>query len=529
MLLGLMRKHARSWLIKVLMVIITLVFVFYFGYSFNAGKGLKVAVVNGEVISQAEYSKAYHDLYEGFRRQYKEIWNENMVKLFDLKNMALNNLINQKLISHEAQRIGLFVTDSEVQKTIMGFDAFQVHGHFDMQRYKDLLSNNRMRPEDFEASMTQDLLNKKLTQFLSTFVHVTDQEILDHYTFLNEKVKIAFMRFLPEKFKDKIKFDQSDLKGFFEKNKEQYRIPENIQLTYLLIDPEIFRDQVKIREDEIKSYYEYHKEEFKRSGEDQPKLLEDVRGEITEIMVKQVCADLAHERGLSLLDQMPYDVNLAEYAVENELKTKRTDYFSKDESIPGLGGDKQLKESLFALRDNETSNLIALNGRFYLFQLAERKNSFLPDINQVMDQVKKDLVKDLAANKAKMAAETYLAGFKAGKNWDEFVREKGVDLEETFFFTRRDPVPKIGSDASLSEALFALNEHNRYLDKVYVNNNGVFVIRWLGAKGVDKQEFEKEKETFSSRVVADKRRRIFESWIVDLRKKAEIKIINPVT
>ena len=377
--------------------------------------------------------------------------------------------------------------------------------------------------------MAQDLLNKKLSQFLSTFVHVTDQEILDHYTFLNEKIKIAFMRFLPENFKDKVKFDQSDLNGFFEKNKEKYRMPEKIQLTYLFIDPGIFRDQAKIREDEIKSYYEYHKGEFQRSGEDQPKPFEDVREEITNILARQVCADLAHERGLSLLDQMPYDVSLAEYAVENELKANRTDYFSKDESIPGIGGDKQLKESLFALKDNETSHLIELNGRFYLFQLAERKDSFLPDIKQVMDQVKKDLVQDLAANKAKMAAETYLAGFKAGKNWDEFVRENGVDLEETFFFTRRDPVPKIGSDASLSEALFALNEHNRYFDKVYVNNKGAFVIRWLEAKGIDKQEFEKEKEAFSSRVVADKRRRVFEGWIVDLRKKSEIKIINPVS
>ena len=51
MLLSLMRKHAKSWLIKSLIAIIGIVFVFYFGYSFRAGEGIKMALVNDEVIT----------------------------------------------------------------------------------------------------------------------------------------------------------------------------------------------------------------------------------------------------------------------------------------------------------------------------------------------------------------------------------------------------------------------------------------------------------------------------------------------
>ena len=119
MILGMMRKHAKSWLIKFLIGIIAVVFIFYFGYSFTAKQGLKVALVNGEVISGLEYGKAYNDLLEGLRRQYKDIWSDNLIKVFDLKRRALDNLINQKLISSEARRLGLDVTESEVQKAIM--------------------------------------------------------------------------------------------------------------------------------------------------------------------------------------------------------------------------------------------------------------------------------------------------------------------------------------------------------------------------------------------------------------------------
>ena len=64
MLLSLMRRHAKSWLIKFLIAIIAIVFVFYFGYSFTARKGLKAAVVNGDVITRQEYEKTYMELVE---------------------------------------------------------------------------------------------------------------------------------------------------------------------------------------------------------------------------------------------------------------------------------------------------------------------------------------------------------------------------------------------------------------------------------------------------------------------------------
>ena len=53
MLLSLMRKHAKSWLIKFLIAIIAVVFIFYFGYSFTEQEGAKVAEVNGEIISRS--------------------------------------------------------------------------------------------------------------------------------------------------------------------------------------------------------------------------------------------------------------------------------------------------------------------------------------------------------------------------------------------------------------------------------------------------------------------------------------------
>ena len=63
MVLSLMRKHAKSWLIKFLIAMIAIVFVFYFGYSFTSDRALKIAYVNGEVITGPEYEKAYDEFW----------------------------------------------------------------------------------------------------------------------------------------------------------------------------------------------------------------------------------------------------------------------------------------------------------------------------------------------------------------------------------------------------------------------------------------------------------------------------------
>jgi len=631
MLLSMMRKHAKSWLIKVLIGIIALVFIFYFGYSFTAKKGLKVAYVNGELISGMEYQKAYWDLLEALRRQYKDVWNDNLIKVFDLKNRALDNLINQKLISQEAKKIGLDVTESEIQQAIMDYPAFQIDGQFDMRRYRGLLSQNRMKPEDFEASMAKDLLDGKLRQFLLTFMPITDQEVLDYYSYANEKIKISYVQFNPENFKKSITPDQDSLETFFKDRQEGYRVPEKIKLAYLLIDPDTFKDKVEITDDEIEEYYEYNMDTFlqpkevkarhilfklsqyadeaeekkvkekaaevlekarkgsdfatlakeysegptKSSGGDlgyftagrmvkpfeetafkmkkgeisdlvrtrfgyhiikvedvkeaRTKALDEVRDQISKTLLKTGSAELAHEYALSLIDQMPYDADLAKYAAERELEIKNTGEFSQDQSIPGIGGDDKLRQSLFSLRKGETSELLELKDKFYIFQISERKESYLPEMAEVKDKLKDDYLAYRSAEEAKAAAENYLTALKEGKTWDEAAKENQLEIEDTDFFTRQGPVPKIGYAPDLLETAFSLNRSKRYPDTIFKNDKGSFVIRWEASEGIDEDKYQEEKEKYRFSLMQTKHRRAFQVWIDRLRKKAEIEIVTPVT
>jgi peptidyl-prolyl cis-trans isomerase D len=624
MLLSLMRKHAKSWLIKILIGIIALVFIFYFGYSFTSDEGAKVAEVNGEVISLMEYENAYRELLTGLQQEYQDMWSDSLIEAFDLKSRALESLIEEKIIRREAEKTGLDVTEKEIRDRIIEFPAFQYNGSFDSNRYRALLANYGMSAEDFEESIAQELLQEKLMQFLTTFLVVSDQEVLDYYTYLNERVKISFVRFSAEDFKDSINVDYSLMENFFEQHREVYRIPENIRTEYIVIHPEDFRDQVDIDELEIRGYYGDNPSMFKqekevrarhilfrvpsdttedeqekikekalsvlekaRSGQDFSELareyseaptkekggdlgyfsegqmvesfeeaafnmekgqisdlvkttygyhiikvddikeervkdFEEVRDRILDILIGNESEDLAHERALSLIDRMPYDIDLAEYAAENDIPVISTEYFSQEDPIPYIQGDEKLKQLVFSLQNKEISEVIEFDDDFYIIQVMDRKPSYLPEMDEVAGQVEADYKDYLATMEAKSAAERYLEKLRQGNDWDELAEEMNMQPETTDFFTRLDFPENIGGIQGLNEAAFNLSENNRYPEAVFEGEEGVFVIRWEDKQGIDKEKYQEEKQRYADSIISSKRQVLYYSWLERLKDRADI-------
>ncbi len=631
MLLSLMRKHAKSWLIKFIIAVIAIVFIFYFGWSFTTKRALKVASVNGEVISSNEYRKAYIDLLEAIKQQYKDYWNENLLKILNLRQKALDQLISEKLINQEANKLGFDVLETEIQRAIISYPAFEIGGQFDMRQYRALLNQYHMQPEDFEATIAKGLLGGKVRQFQLSFMSVTDQEVLDYYTYKNEQVKISFVQFKPDEFKKSLKPDDAVIEEYFKKNREKYRVPEKIKLAYIDIDPKAYEKQVKITDQEIKDYYDYNIELFsqpkqvrvrsiffnvneaateeeenevkknaqavltkarqgddfadlakqysegpaKEKGGDQgyfsqgqtlkpiedvafslevgqisdlirtktgyhiikvddireavEKPLDEVRSQIIKTLTTDAAQETAHNNGLNLIDQMPYDVPIDEYMAERGLRAKHTDYFSQAEPMPILGTDHNLRESIFALNKNETSDLIELGGKYYIFQVADKKASYVPEMTEVIVEVRTDAIDDLAATRAKAAAVSYLTELNRGKDWDTLAEERQRSAEETKFFTRKGPISEIGNIPGILETAFGLNENKPYPDQIFESPNGAFIIRWAAYKAIDEDLFQAKKEEERFSLMQEKGRSFFTNWISDLERRADIEIITPVT
>jgi peptidyl-prolyl cis-trans isomerase D len=283
----------------------------------------------------------------------------------------------------------------------------------------------------------------------------------------------------------------------------------------------------KMKKDEIsdlvKTSFGYHIIWVEDIREARMKSLDEANKQITETLTNMVTADLAHEKGLSLIDQMPYDVDLVKYASEHKVPIKHTDYFSQNENIPGIGNDDKLRQSLFSLEKGDVSELVEFENEFYIIQIADNKPSYLPELDEVKKKVEEDFKLHLAQIEAKSTAESFLAQLKEGKNWDELAKKNQLTPKSSNFITRNDVVPDIGYNPGFQEAAFSLNENKKYPEDVVESTRGSFVIRWEDKKGIDETKYLEEKEDYRQSLTMARDQILIGGWLENLKKKAEIK------
>ena len=182
------------------------------------------------------------------------------------------DLIDKILILQEAKRLGLSVSDEELREAIESIPAFQVNGQFDRRGYEWFLRSNHMTPEEFEQSQRENLLISKVVSLIKLNEgKVSDDEVLDTYLFENERINLAFLKIVPDSLKSQVNANEVEIKDYYQKHQEEFRIPTLVQIQYLLFRPSDFERKVQVSSDEAKRYYDSRKDTFKipETGEGQ--------------------------------------------------------------------------------------------------------------------------------------------------------------------------------------------------------------------------------------------------------------------
>jgi peptidyl-prolyl cis-trans isomerase D len=175
-----------TWMMWVIVGLVTVTFLF-FGIYPSATSGRTVAKVDGYVITSDDLNRVYRNMYENYRQVMKDQFNENIAKI--IKSQALRELIEHRLLIQEAERVGLRVTDEELQAHIMRIPAFNREGKFDKRSYDLYLNRINATPAIFESSQREYLVRQKLEQLVEDGVSVTNAELSAAYASKNLKAK----------------------------------------------------------------------------------------------------------------------------------------------------------------------------------------------------------------------------------------------------------------------------------------------------------------------------------------------------
>jgi len=438
-----MRKHG-SKVLGILVVVISVVFVFTFGFN-SRQRGDKIVAEVGPIkISANEYRDAYISTANTYRRLYGDKFDEQAM---GLKKMVINQLVDKYVLLEKAQDLGLSTSDKEFMEGLARMGLVDKNGQFDRDLYMEYLRRQGMEPKTFEENQKQAMTIAKLANIIEDNGAMVDEKAA-YQSYLREKgqVRLSWAVFDPDQYRDKVTVDDKELASLYDKEKSVLRSENILHLKYMVIDEKsgVRDDQAYVELLKSKDLSAYGKSKglevvdlgAQKESEIAAKFaglkIEDVlkgmgKGDISlparegeksfifQIVDREEGKPLEKSEALKILRQRLAGEKaklMARVAAEDGTKgkgaafTKDSEFLARSAAaIPGLGNIPRGDLAIFGLSKGQTyQKPVDINGRYYVFACVDEKQ---PESGQW----EKDKETYRAIYTAK-AREAYLMAFK---------------------------------------------------------------------------------------------------------------------
>ncbi len=449
-MLSLMRKHAGSWLIKVVLGAIVVVFVLWGVGSWTSQRSGRVATVNGDTITVDEYRMTYKRLIEQVRQSFGNNANEELIRSLQLEQKALDQLVDNILMRQAASDLGLQVSDEDLSQSIRSISAFQVAGAFDPRRYQIILSNNNLTPESFENSQRDALLAQKLNTFITASVKVSDPEALEWYKWNNATVNLDYFLLEANRYQD-MDVTEEEIQSYFDAHQDSYKTDPALKVRYLKFVPKSFESLVSVSDDEIAEYYDEHPDEFQN-----PKTVE-ARHILIKVEPEASPEDVAQAKTRieAVLQQARDGQDFAELAKaysEGPSKDKggHLGTFRRETMV------KPFSDKAFSMKAGEISEPVKTRFGWHIIKVEKVNEANTTSLADATARIRQKLTADASKNRAYDMAESIFDATFEGEQLESVAAAKNLSLVTTDFFTQRTPPQGVQKKAEFVNAAFSL-------------------------------------------------------------------------
>lgn len=470
-MLHFVRRHAQSTFVKVILGIVIAVFVLWGVEAVVSGGNplTTIATVDGRPIEQISIQRAELNLTDMYRNAYRDSFTPEVRQALNLRQRALDGLIDRLVLLNEAERLGLEIGDHELRDAIVNSPGFQAGGRFNKELYLRIVRGAGMTPADYEASRREDLAVERLQGVVLDGVKVTDAEARDEILARETKRTLAYVKFAAADQTVAAEPTEEELKAFYEENKTRYTEPEKARVEILSYSPERFEEGVEVTEEQITEYYE----DNRKTRFTQP---HEVRARHILIRVPRDADEetkaAARKRIEEIQAKLAAGADFAELAKE----------YSEDPGSKDKGGDLgffprgrmvgPFEDAAFSLAPGETSDIVESPFGYNILRVEEIREEREKPLEEVREEIVTALRRETAATRAQEAAEEDVEAL-ASQTIDQVAEKRGLTVERPAPLGRGEPFPALGRSLPLTTALWDL-EPGGYTDPIEVN--GTWVI-----------------------------------------------------
>jgi peptidyl-prolyl cis-trans isomerase D len=425
---------------------------------FGAGatkKGVVATVAGDEVLTTEVRKQAQQMVQQQFPRGGAQA---NMLMPF-FAQRAADNLINEKVILSEANRMGLRVTDNEVREELEHGPyaaTFFPGGKFIGQdEYEGLLRGHDLTVPQFEHLVANGILERKLEKLIASSAAITDAEVRQQFEKENTKVKFDYAVIKKDDVLKTLHPADAELKAFYDRNKQTYvnSIPEKRQLKYVVLDNIKMLAQTQVTQQALASYYDQHRDDYRVPEQVNVRhILFKTPPAGPDGKVDPKALDAPRAKAEDVLKQVKAGGNFADLAKKYSEDTSAKEggalgWIGRGKTVP------EFEKAAFSLPKGGTSDLVQSSFGFHIIHVDDKQEAHVKTLDEVKAQIEPLIKQQKAGEAAQHAADQLLADAKTA-SLEKAASAKGLQVISTDFVTSKDILPGIGSDPQFMTAAF---------------------------------------------------------------------------
>ena len=229
------RKVIKGWLGKVLLVLFLtpLALVGIEGY-FSGGKSEDTAqLVNGDEISKKELEA----LTKSFKDQYLSYVNgdETLLNQSFIENKALDSLVARTLLLQQAKKLGISLSDAQIEQMIAQQPNFQENGQFSETLYANYLRSVGMTSQSLIANLRQDHALKMLSTSFLDHALVSKADVQQIANLQTEQRTLHLASIKLDDYKKSIQVSNQEATDYYNKHQNSFKQVASVDVDYVVL------------------------------------------------------------------------------------------------------------------------------------------------------------------------------------------------------------------------------------------------------------------------------------------------------
>ncbi|MDG1247921.1 MAG: SurA N-terminal domain-containing protein, partial [SAR86 cluster bacterium] len=382
-----LRNFLTGYRLVIIIGLLALPFVFLGTSSLGTVFGGSYGSVNGEDISELDFSVAANMRANKLKETYGEEFDFNELDAQIQTTLINQELISQKVFLSEVRSLGL-INNKETnitKKIIVNEPAYKDElGNFDEAIFESFVGQNGFSKNEYIELSTNLNVVEKYKSALSASTFQLTSETRGLASILEKKADIDFIKIDFKQLKNTIKNSLEDQVAYYNDNKEIFLSDELRSFDYFALTADDYKNKVNIPDNYASEYYESYL--LKANASEQKR--------IAHVMVNksnyESVAD-AQEKidniSINIQSGSSFEKIVAEYSEDIVTKDNGGDLeFFDEEIFPA-----EFSNALAGLNVGDITSIIELEDSFHILKVTE----VLKDKIRSFGDIEKEVIEEL--------------------------------------------------------------------------------------------------------------------------------------